>query len=189
MVNNPSIEKDISVKLKLIKSELANEKKKSALLQTKLSEAEEKIQLKDSALQEILGQIEIIKKNIYEQLISSLDTFVTPLIQKLEQRMNPEDKMYTQLIIKSLYDLTILKSGRYKWLLSKLTLREFEVANMIKNGLSASDVARTLNISLDAVKFHKKNIRKKFGLVNEKVKLPLILKNLEEASEQLFNVK
>jgi DNA-binding CsgD family transcriptional regulator len=49
---------------------------------------------------------------------------------------------------------------------TRLSQRELEICNMIKNGLSSKDIASILNISVHTVNNHRVNIRKKMEINN-----------------------
>jgi DNA-binding CsgD family transcriptional regulator len=51
------------------------------------------------------------------------------------------------------------------------------VAVMVKNGLTSQKIADMLYISLDTVKTHRKNIRKKLKIQNSKVNLTSYLRS------------
>jgi DNA-binding NarL/FixJ family response regulator len=47
---------------------------------------------------------------------------------------------------------------------SRLTDRQVEVLRLLASGYAAKEIARSLNVSLKTVEFHKANITKKLGL-------------------------
>ncbi len=57
--------------------------------------------------------------------------------------------------------LYLLATGR---LITPLTKREIEMAELVYAGLSNKEISQCTCISLDAVKFHLKNIHSKFGV-------------------------
>jgi DNA-binding NarL/FixJ family response regulator len=59
-----------------------------------------------------------------------------------------------------------------------LSPREFRIAQMIQKGKNSHQVGKTLNISTDTVNWHRKNIRKKLGLSNQKTALIVKLASL-----------
>ena len=59
-----------------------------------------------------------------------------------------------------------------------LTPREIEICNMIKNNLSSKEIAELLFISVKSVEWHRYNIRRKFGILNQKINLTIFLKDL-----------
>ena len=53
----------------------------------------------------------------------------------------------------------------------KLTPRETEVCNLVKNGLANKEIARLLNIALHTVEKHRRMARNKLGLTNKGINL------------------
>jgi DNA-binding CsgD family transcriptional regulator len=45
-----------------------------------------------------------------------------------------------------------------------LTPKELQIAGLIKDGKQDKEITELLNISIDTVQFHRKNIRKKLGI-------------------------
>jgi DNA-binding CsgD family transcriptional regulator len=52
-----------------------------------------------------------------------------------------------------------------------LSPREIQVADLVRHGRTNKEAARILNISINAVEFHRNNLRKKLGIQNRKVNL------------------
>ena len=52
-----------------------------------------------------------------------------------------------------------------------LTPREIQVAGLVKEGKTTKEIAEFLNISTNAVDFHRKRVRDKLGLRNRKANL------------------
>lgn len=60
--------------------------------------------------------------------------------------------------------------------LSGLSLREAQVALLVKEGKSSEEIAKVLGLSKSAVDFYRKRLRKKFGLKGKKERLSEYLK-------------
>jgi DNA-binding CsgD family transcriptional regulator len=56
-------------------------------------------------------------------------------------------------------------------IITTLSTAEMRVAAMIKNGLTSKEIATKLSISVDTVKTHRKNIRKKLNIQNASIDL------------------
>lgn len=56
-----------------------------------------------------------------------------------------------------------------------LSNAELRIATMIRNGFSSPEISRLLNVSLETVKTHRKNIRKKLNICNTKINLTTYL--------------
>jgi DNA-binding CsgD family transcriptional regulator len=61
---------------------------------------------------------------------------------------------------------------------SRFTPAEIKIANLIKDGKSTKEISELLNISVQSIEFHRKNIREKLGLVTKKVNLRSYLLSL-----------
>jgi DNA-binding CsgD family transcriptional regulator len=62
--------------------------------------------------------------------------------------------------------------------LSGLSLREAQVALLVKEGKSSEEIAKVLGLSKSAVDFYRKRLRKKFGLKGKKERLSDYLKDI-----------
>jgi DNA-binding CsgD family transcriptional regulator len=67
--------------------------------------------------------------------------------------------------------------------LSGLSLREAQVALLVKEGKSSEEIARVLGLSKSAVDFYRKRLRKKFGLKGKKERLSDYLKDIESLTK------
>ena len=63
------------------------------------------------------------------------------------------------------------KSELHREIINVLTETEMKVAAMIKNGMASKEIASVMFISLETVKAHRKNIRRKLNIHNTKQKL------------------
>jgi DNA-binding CsgD family transcriptional regulator len=60
-----------------------------------------------------------------------------------------------------------------------LTPREIDVAVLVREGKTSKEIAELLDISASGVDFHRKKIREKLGLTNEKSNLRSALLSLQ----------
>ncbi len=141
-----------------------------------LQEQKESLEQKNIALGEVLGQIEIEKRQIEENVIANAENLLLPTIQKLG--LAGESHKYVQLLQKNLEELTSSFGSRLTDKKTRLTSREIEICNMIKNGLASKEIARLLNTSLLTVEKHRNNIRSKLGVVNKGLSLFSVLQEL-----------
>jgi DNA-binding NarL/FixJ family response regulator len=82
------------------------------------------------------------------------------------------------MVINKLQDLTSETNGSACPLFANLTTMEARVASLIKIGMNSEKIAERLFISMDTVKTHRKNIRKKLKLTNSQTDLREYLLNL-----------
>jgi DNA-binding CsgD family transcriptional regulator len=60
------------------------------------------------------------------------------------------------------------------------TPQEIKVASLVKDGNTTKEISLILSISVNAVTFHRKNIRAKLGLKRKKIKLQIHLRSLDK---------
>ena len=60
----------------------------------------------------------------------------------------------------------------------KLSPKEIEIADLIKSGFESKEIASYLHISSSTVESHRKSIRIKLGLKNEKINLTSYLRSI-----------
>lgn len=141
-----------------------------------LKEQKKVLVQKNIALHEVLGQIEIEKKQLKDNVTANAENLMLPVIQKL--KLKGESHEYLQLLENNLLELTSSFGIKLTGGETKLSSREVEICNMIRNGLANKEVASILNISLLTIEKHRAHIRKKLGIVNKRYNLSTFLKQL-----------
>jgi FixJ family two-component response regulator len=131
---------------------------------------------KNIALGEVLGQIELEKKQIKDNVIANAENLLLPIIQKL--RLKGESRKYVQILKKNLQELTSSFGTKLTNKKAKLTSREIEICDMVKNGLTSKEIASLLNINLRTTEKHRANIRNKLGIIKKDISLTSFLKTL-----------
>jgi len=165
--------------LKMIAEALGNiiEKKEAeiSLRQTthELRAQATELQNKNIALKEIISQVELDRKALQDQMRMNIELTVLPLLGKLQSADTPPEewKTYLHVVRQNLEDVTSSFSSKVSDERVRLSPREVEICNMIRNGLSNKEIAELLRISLLTVERHRHNIRKKLRIDNEKVNL------------------
>jgi len=136
------------------------------------------IEDKNIALREILEQIQFEKKKIQDNIFSNVEQILLPAIKKLRRKGSPLDKKSIDVLENNLKELTSSFGSRVSDKRIKLSPREIEIANLIKNGLSSKEICETLNIAFKTIETHRNRIRKKLDIINKNVNLTTMLKEL-----------
>ena len=134
---------------------------------------------KNIALREIMNQVIMEKKNLEERVMDNVDQFLLPLLDKLKNSGSQIDIGYITLLEDTLKHLTSAFGSNMARRMPRLTPRENEICNMIRSGLSSKEIAKVLNISHRSVETYRNYIRKKLGIINQKVNLATFLSNLQ----------
>lgn len=127
------------------------------------------LEQKNVALRELIAQIEIEKRNVETRVSSNINDFVMPIIKKV--RLKGVDDKYIQLLQNNLRKVTDSFASNITTECFRLTPREMEICNMIRNGLTSKEISNLLSISMQTVEWHRKCIRRKIRITNKNVNL------------------
>jgi len=133
----------------------------------------------NSALKVLLRQRENDKREIEERILTNVKQLVLPYVEMLRKsrRGDSEDAASLNIIESNLNEIVSSFATNLSQL-GKLTPKEILVANLVKEGQADKDIANTLHLSIDTVKAHRRNIRKKLGISGEKTNLRSFLSAL-----------
>ncbi len=134
------------------------------------------LEQKNSALKEILEQIEVEKKHIKDDVVANVEEVLLPALDML--RMKGASQKYVDVLKENLKALTSSFGRTISDKKLRLTPKEIEICNMIKEGLSSKDIATMKNISLQTIHKHRNNIRKKLSLLKKKRNLTSYLQTI-----------
>ena len=152
-------------------------RQKQAEKKLKLREATLKIRTKEleevnSALKVLLKQRDADKTEIEEKVLFNVKELVLPYAQELEKtRLDGKQKVYLNVLQSNLNSIISPFTYRLSSQYSGLTPTEIRIANLVKEGRTAKEIAEILNVSVRTIEFHKKGIRRKLNLRNRKVNL------------------
>jgi DNA-binding CsgD family transcriptional regulator len=134
---------------------------------------------KNTALREIISQFELEKKVLQKQLRTNIELTVFPLLGRmLGSNLPPEAlKNCVSVVQQNLEDVTSSLSRNTIDDRARLSPREFEICNLVRNGQPNKRIAELLQISLLTVERHRHNIRKKLRIDNEHVNLSTFLRS------------
>jgi len=135
------------------------------------------LERKNIALTEVLEQIEQQKQQIKDDVISSVEDLLIPILEQLMSKGSKLDVKYLKLINRSLEDLTSSFGRKITKKSLKLSPKEIQICNMIRRGLSSKEIANLLNISLNTVGRHRHSIRKKVDITNKNINLNTFLQD------------
>ncbi len=114
------------------------------------------------------GQRDNITANVQDHII--------PVIQKL--KLKRESRKYIDLLQKNIQEIVSSYGIKLTEAGSKLTPREIEICDLIKNGLTSKEIANLLNISYGTIERHRNNIRSKLDIVNQNTNLSSYLQSI-----------
>jgi DNA-binding CsgD family transcriptional regulator len=162
-----------------IKQLLFDENKKRRELEKKLAQASRKVEeyIKKNAessiaMKAILEYQENYKKELEDNLILNVRHLIIPYILKLKRnRVSSDDLNCLKIIESKLDEIVSPLSNKLSSKHKTFTPREIQIADLIKDGMQDKDIMKTINISIDTVKTHRKNIRRKLGIYGDRSNL------------------
>jgi DNA-binding CsgD family transcriptional regulator len=138
------------------------EKQKQLIAEQKqvITEQKKALQQKDKAIAELLQRTASDKAILEGAVVSNVNMLLIPLIIKLESK-DKASKLVGALraIIEQLTQPTLLKMYD-----KKLSRREVEICNLIKEGLTSREITVQLSIKPLTLEKHRYHIRKKLGI-------------------------
>jgi PAS domain S-box-containing protein len=141
--------------------------------QKKLRLSKIELENKNIALRELIIQIGHEKREVEERIKANLEEVILPTLDKI--KVNCSEEAYVDQLSNEIKNLTSPLGQRVSEIRAKLSPREFEVCNLVKNGFSNKDIASFLNIALHTVEKHRRMARKKLGLSNKGINLSSFL--------------
>lgn len=132
----------------------------------------QKLEETNTALKVLLKNQDIEKEKLEKDILTSLKTLVFPYLEKIKITAPDEiQKTYVNIIETNLNVITRPFANHITEDLANLTPTEIQIANLVRDNKTTKEIARILNISGNAVFFHRKNIRTKLGIKNKKTNL------------------
>lgn len=119
------------------------------------------------------------RQDTEERIITHLRSLVLSLIEDMRQdeRLLPYESNLT-LLVNAIQE-AVAGLATHLAVVPALSAREMRIALMIKNGLTSEEIAAYLHISPETVKTHRRNIRKKLGLIGSGDQLRAYFRLLE----------
>ena len=133
----------------------------------------------NNALKALLDQRETEKRSIEQAMVNNLKRFVFPYLESLaELKIGKEANGYLDIIRTNIEQLISPVSKSLSGIYLDFTPTEVRVADLIRQGQASKSIAAILNTSASTVAIHRNNIRKKLGILNQKVNLRTFLNSL-----------
>ena len=131
---------------------------------------------KNIALKELVAQIGLEQKEFKERVMTNIKEIALPSLERIQ--LNKGEEAYIDLHRKDLENLASSFGLKINDIRIKLTPREMEVCNLVKNGLANKEIAKVLKIAVHTVEKHRRMARRKLGLNRKNVNLYSYLNSL-----------
>lgn len=126
----------------------------------------------NAALKVLLKQREEDRKEFEDNILSNMKQLVLPYLIKLKRNKPYSVELnYLNILESKLKEIISPFSKKLSSSYLNFTPKEIQIADLIRDGKRDKDIVEILNISIDTIKSHRKNIRKKLGIYNQKINL------------------
>ncbi len=150
-------------------------------LQKMVKERTSELEEANVALKVLLKKREKDKVELQRSVLKNFASLIDPYLTKLgNSRLSEGQQLLVNILKANLNELTSSFSSSFaaRWI--RFTPAEIQIANLIKSGKSTKDIATMMNISSGTINIHRKNIRKKLGLTNQKANLQTVLSSFSQ---------
>jgi DNA-binding CsgD family transcriptional regulator len=140
--------------------------------QEELIDQKQSLEEANIAMKVLLKQREEDKLDLEKKVLNNVKDLVLPYVEKLKNpRLKAKDRTLVDIIDNHLQDIISPMLQRFTNAKILLTPQEMQVAALVKDGKTSKEIADVLNVSETTVNFHRKNLRVKFGLTNQRTNL------------------
>lgn len=179
---NAVYEKRQAVRLRVValdatgRVEAAQElRKKEKILEGKAHELMEV----NEALRSLLRQAQTDADRTEQRVVANVEDFVIPYVTRLRGTpMDTDQHTYLNVIESNLREIISPFMRRAGSRHPNLTLREIEVANLVRMGKTSKEISRLLNIPRRTADFHRDSLRRKLGLKKTRQNLRAFLASM-----------
>jgi len=140
--------------------------------QTILEDKNQSLEEVNIALKVLIRQRETDKSDMENKILTNVKSFVLPYVKRLrESRLSEKDRTLVRILDDQINDIISPLIQRLSNAHILLTPQEMQVATLVKDGRTTSEIAQVLFVSEATVSFHRKNLRSKLGLKKKQTNL------------------
>jgi PAS domain S-box-containing protein len=126
----------------------------------------------NTALKVLLRKGDEVKQEIEDKIQFNIKELIYPYLEKINKsRLDDHQKTYLDIIGSNLDNIISPFMHGISTRYLKITPKEIQIANLIRQGKTSKEIAQLLNMSPRTIDTHRYNIRTKIGLKNKKANL------------------
>jgi len=133
---------------------------------------------KNIALQEVLEQVTLAKKEMGRSIQDNLEKIVLPMLSEFRAGLTPLQQKRLAALEESLLEITLPFAGRPNGKIYCLTPLELRICRLLRGGMSTKQIASHQGIAPATARKHRENIRRKLGLTGNGVNLVTFLNSI-----------
>ena len=148
-------------------------------LENRVEERTKELEIQKSNLEEANIALHVLlekrqedKKEMEDNVLTNVREMIAPYFKKIRTtKLNDQQKAILSILESYLNEIVSPFARKMTLRYLNLTPSEIEVANLLRHGINSKEIADIMNLSPRTIYNHRKNIRKKFGLKNQKTDL------------------
>jgi DNA-binding CsgD family transcriptional regulator len=126
----------------------------------------------NTALKVLIEHREKDKEGLEEKVVSNVKELILPYVETLRNtQLDTKQITFVDIIESNLKEIVSPFLQKLALKYSGFTPKEIQIAGVIKQGKTTKEIAELFNLSTPTIKFHRKNIRAKLGLKNQRTNL------------------
>nr|MBP7322875.1 PAS domain S-box protein [Deltaproteobacteria bacterium] len=175
--------RDLASANKLLKQEIEERRVAAQALRTREQQLKQKtksLEELNAALKVLLKRREEDKRELEEKVLLNVKELLDPFLHQLgKSGLNEHQSVLLAVLESNLKDIVSPFAQRLSSAYLRLTPVEIQVASLVKEGKDTKSIAAMMNVSPETITSHRKNIRAKLGVKNQKTNLRTLLLSLE----------
>ena len=149
--------------------------REDAALRRKLVGLQAALAEKEAVIRHLMQHVESQKLEVARGFLDGIDQLVLPPLMRLKQHVSRSHRAAVDAIIGHLKELGTPFVERLGRDLAVLSPTERRICSLVRQGLSAKEIASAEEISISTVSTHRRNIRRKLGLGHTRINLASLL--------------
>jgi DNA-binding CsgD family transcriptional regulator len=163
-------------------SELSEEQRTIATLKRRIQFQDQTLHEQEAALEVLLRRSDRAERRAAGEIAVNLNQSIAPLLARLKRRLAGSDHLAEVEELESrLRRISSPLLARLAAVSQDFTLREREIATMIREGRTSKEIAERLCLTIKAVDFHRMNLRRKLRIKGSGQSLAARLAELDES--------
>ncbi len=134
----------------------------------------------NTALRVLLKHRDEDRLELERNVLTNIQKLVLPYLENLKtSHPDPRTAAFLQIMESNLKDIVSPFLSRLASSFSRLSPREGQVAQLVREGRTTKEIAEVLGVSSKAVDLYRNSIRRKLGIAHQKVNLKSYLSSLQ----------
>ena len=148
--------------------------------------AERELEIEAKNLEEMNTALKVLLENraaekteLEDKILTNIHQLIRPYFEKIRKtKLNEEQRTMLEIMESNLEEVSSSFSHKLSSTYLNLTPTEIQVADLIKQGKNTKEIAELMRLSWKTIKGHRKNIRTKLKIKNQKTNLRSYLLSL-----------